>query len=334
MPPMPDPISDQKAMFKRFYEVSNPQRIWSNLGRVQTEGVKEYLADESADISITHAQGFLLIEVKRRNVPAGSTQQVVLAGVPKHGADPQSAPLVVADESRPLIERVEALQSWIAEENDQAARFVLDQLKSERTDTLWRAALVLATETIDFSHGDLRREATTVLQRVSLALRDERTPGIERAVYCAIARYASLVDPVDADEFCAFLDRDGYVDTRLAALKGIVHLFEMSPPEHGGQYARLRDRIVELAQKLLDRDVFASGQNSAIAKEALVATGTLGDARLLDLVGLAIQVKRDWFQRELRRRLDELRNLWTENGMDAKSEAFRQLESAIDSIKR
>ena len=37
------------------------------------------------------------------------------------------------------------------------------------------------------------------------------------------------MDAADADRFSTFLDPDGYVDTRLAALKGIIHLFEVSP---------------------------------------------------------------------------------------------------------
>jgi hypothetical protein len=238
-----------------------------------------------------------------------------------------------ADEGLPIAERAVALKRWIGEDNDAAAVFVSQQLQQADDGEDWQFALVFATESIEFVRDEFRAEVASELRRIALALRGDGRPGVEPVVYCALARFGSLVDASNADGFVQFLDPVGYVDTRLAALKSIVHLFEMSPPRETHAVTRLCDRVAELAVKFLDGDVFLAGQNSAIAKEAIVAMAAVGDARLLELMRLALQVDRTWFRRELKRRLDELRALWVEHGVAGDHAAFRRLVSAIELIQ-
>lgn len=246
-------------------------------------------------------------------------------------ADPPSFVARATDESLPIADRAQALQDWIEKDNDGAAEFVLRELQQAEDGQEWQFALVFATERIEFLGLDRQRQLANELRRIALALRGDGRSGVEPVVYCALARYGSLVEPANADGFIEFLTPVGYVDTRLAALKSIVHLFEVSPPAELVEITQLSDRIAELAFKFLDRDVFIAGQNSAIAKEAIVALAALGDARLLELVRLALQVERNWFRRELNERLEEVR--WAQHSVAADDTALRRLESAIELIQ-
>lgn len=235
------------------------------------------------------------------------------------------------DEGLPVASRALALHDWIEEDNDGAAEFVLRELQQAEDGQEWQSALVFATERIEFSGLDRQRRVASELRRIALALRGDGRPGVEAVVHCALARYGSLVEPANAAEFVEFLTPAGYVDTRLAALKSVVHLFEVSPPAEIVEITQLSDRIAEIAFKFVDRDVFLAGQNSAIAKEAIVALAALGDARLLELVRLALQVERNWFRRELNERLEEVR--WAQHGVAGDDAALRRLESAIELIQ-
>lgn len=246
---------------------------------------------------------------------------------------PSPSAVRAADEDLPIAERAAALKRWIEDDNHAAAVFVSQQLQEADDGEDWQFVLVFATESIEFVSDELQAEVASELRRIALALRGDGRPGVEPVVYCALARYGSLVDASNADGYVEFLDPAGYVDTRLAALKSIIHLFEMSPPRDTDAATRLRDRVAELAMKFLDGDVFLAGQNSAIAKEAIVAMAAVGDARLLELMRLALQVDRNWFRRELKRRLDELRALWVEHGVAGDHAAFRRLVSAIALIR-
>jgi hypothetical protein len=106
---------------------------------------------------------------------------------------------------------------------------------------------------------------------------------------------------------------------------------ERRPPEAGDGLTALADRTFDIAAKLLDPDVFASGETSAIANEAVLALCVLGDRRALECVECAKALKRRWVIRKLRNRLEETRAAWGEDVQEHDASALvRKLLSALD----
>ena len=107
-----------------------------------------------------------------------------------------------------------------------------------------------------------------------------------------------------------FLGPSRPIDTRLAALQAIVRIFEVAPPVQPADFLKLADCSIELATALWNPIVFTVGEISAIAIEATVASATLADERVLELVSFARTVGRPWVMKKLQRRFNELLSLW------------------------
>ncbi|MFM9963720.1 MAG: hypothetical protein ACKV2Q_21130 [Planctomycetaceae bacterium] len=235
--------------------------------------------------------------------------------IPAFLSDPPDA--AVASASRracevalPTTERLAGLQDWMAEDNDAAAEFVVSELASNELAPDWRNVLIYAAESVRFRDPGCRLQAVDVLLRNAASLRRSNDQGVAEVVWCAIHRIGSIIPIGRANELAAFLCPSDPIDTRLATLQAVVRIFEVAPPTVLKQFAELAERSVILAKKHWDPDVFAAGDNSAIAIEATVATAALADRRVLELVDLAANVGRSWVMGKLQRRFDELLRFW------------------------
>lgn len=210
----------------------------------------------------------------------------------------------------PIDDRAAALREWMARDADPASGFIADELCLEHLPDDWRDALVFAAEDACFSTPDLRRRVCGALRRVALELRSSSRSGIEQVVWSAVRRFGTLVEPESLGQLQEFLTSGTYVDTRLVALQMVTRVFEQSPPDNPELLRGLCDRTFELATKFLDPDVFASGDISAIASQAVVVLCVCADGRAVRCIGHARALGRRWFLRKLRGALEDLREGW------------------------
>ena len=217
------------------------------------------------------------------------------------------------DEGAGTSDRVLALREWMTQDGDAASSFLAEELSKANLQDEWRNSLVFAAEDASFATPDLRSRVCDGLRRIALELRMSPQPDIETVVWSALRRFGSLVDPDSIDELRDFLDPVGYVDTRLVALQAVLHIFERQPPAALDSLQRVRDRAWDIASKLLDPDVFRSGETSAVASHAVLVLCVCADERAFQGVEAIRKLGRRWIVRRLRERLRELRQSWLEH---------------------
>jgi len=209
-------------------------------------------------------------------------------------------------------ERAGALREWIATDDHAASTFIADELCRTDLPSEWREALVFAAEDAHFPTRELQDRVCGALRGIALELRTSSQPGIEQVVWSALRRFGSLVDSQAVDQFREFLSPAGYVNTRLLALQGVLRVFERRPPDAPESLTHLANRTLDIAAKLLDPDVFVSGETSAIATQAVLVLCVLGDRRSLECVERAKALGRRWVIGKLREQLEEIRAVWAE----------------------
>ncbi len=223
-----------------------------------------------------------------------------------------SVPVVARDGGAAVEARIEALSAWVASDAREAGAFIAGELAKKDHSAAWRDALVFAAEDAEFPTPELQAAVCRQLRAIALELRLDRRPGVEQVVWSALRRYGSLIESGAIHEMLPLLEPTGYVDTRLLALGCIARVFETRPPREASAFQELKDRAFAIADKLLDPDVFTSGEISAIAIQAVVVLSILGDARALECAAKAKALKREWVLRKLRRRLEAISQDWTE----------------------
>lgn len=217
---------------------------------------------------------------------------------------------VARDADASILERVQALQEWGLRDNDAAAAYVLAELETGDLPPDWRNALIFLAEDLRFNKEASQLRLCNRLKEFALELQDANEPDVERVVWSALRRFASLVPKERANELVEFLSHRGRVDTRLVAMQGVVHLFEPAPPESLEAVRPLADRIYELTMKLLDPDVVTSGETSAVAEQGVHALAALGDPRLEDCLNRVDSLQWAWLSRQVNTNLAELKSGW------------------------
>ncbi len=270
-----------------------------------------------------------IAEVKRRCVPEHDIE-----GAPIEGSPAADSAEMARNRALDAETRSEALGRWMTHDPETCAQFVAEELSEPDLSEEWRDVLVFAAEDVQFTGESLRRSVEESLKRIAVDLRGSRRAGVDRVVWSALRRFASLVDERHVGELRDFLDPNGYVDTRLVALQGIARVFEHHPPQRGEEVGPLADRAHEIAKKLLDADVFASGETSAIATQAVMVLCVLGDRRALECIDRAKALGRQWVGRKLRDCLGDVRTAWLEDEKAPKeSEVFQLVDEALTHLE-
>ena len=263
--------------------------------------------------------------------PPGEISSDLSPVTEQEAVEERAADNIVQDENTSLDDRINALQEWIFLDSDSAAAFILDELEKDDSSPEWRNALIYAAEDVRFPNEKDQVRLCNRLRELALVLRESSEPNIERVVWTALRRFASLVAEERANELTEFLYQRGQVDTRLVALQGIVHIFEIAPPQQLKDCQPLADRVFELSSKLIDPDVMTAGETSAIAEQGILALGTLGDHRLKTCLEKLDALRWQWLSQRVLEDLEELRNQWVGSEHDlASHSAFLQLCRVIE----
>lgn len=240
--------------------------------------------------------------------------------------------LTVRDEGKSPSSRIQSLQSLLESDADGTFAFVVNELsRSDLTDD-WRSALVFLAEDTHFPAQLRERLCESLLLIASSARRDGRA-GVERVMCSAMRRFSSLLSPNNVNSLLAFLNPDGLVDTKAVALQCVVRVFQKGPPSNREYLIELSDRIFEFARKFLDRDVFIKGENALIAQNAVCALAAVGDPRLKEVFLLVRNLDRQWLNRQLALRLNQILSDWrSELSGTVPSPAITNLEELLASI--
>ena len=231
-------------------------------------------------------------------------------------------------------DRVQALQECLLADNSRAVDLIVDELDRDDVPADWCDALVYAAENVHFKDPNQQAKVRSRLRELALELRETSRAGVEHVVWSALRRFSSLLPGEEANDLLEFLDRKGVVDTRMVALQCVSRVFHAGPPSDPAAFEPLAGRVAEYGKKFLDPDVFAGGENSSIARNAVLALAALGSPRLEGCVNWVNTLSRRWLSRQVRRQLQELLDTWKDH--DAGSEGsptFEIVESALKAVR-
>lgn len=217
-----------------------------------------------------------------------------------------------------ITRRVGAFHEWLSVDRTEACAFLLGELERDDIGEELRAALIFAAEAARFPTPEERGRLIRGLLTHAKILVASQRQGSSQLVCVALLRVGSIIPESDAYELITFLDST-CVDIRLATLQAIVRAFESSPPVNSESMGGLQDRIIRLASKNWDRDVFAAGDVAAVAVEAAIAAVTLRDERVLQILVDAARLKVQWAFGLLRNRIEDVIAI---NCNAAESEAY------------
>jgi len=249
-------------------------------------------------------------------------------------AEAKSGSEIARSRAAATDERIAALSEWMAMDDESASEFIVDELCRADLTEEWRDALVYAAENVHFRDAEQQVGVRLRLRELALELREVSRPGVERVVWSAMRRFSSLLSPEKANDLLEFLDRKGVVDTRMVALQCVARVFQDRPPWDTATLEALERRVAEYAEKFLDPDVFGGGENSSIARNAVLALASLGSPRLRDCVVCVNALGRRWLSRQIRRQLQALLDTWKSRDPECKgSSAFNVVEEALKTVQ-
>ena len=240
----------------------------------------------------------------------------------------------VGDSELPPSDRVQALQECLVADNSRAVDIIVDELCRDDVSDEWRNAIIFAAENVYFEHPAQQAKVRSRLRELALELREISQAGTDHVVWSAMRRFSSLMPPEEANDLVEFLDRKGVVDTRMVALQCVARVFHAGPPSDIATLEPLTQRVAEYAQKFLDPDVFAGGENSSIARNAVLALASLGSPKLQDCAARVNALGRRWLSIQVPRQLEELLDSW--KVQDPGSEggpAFEIVQKTLETIR-
>jgi hypothetical protein len=235
----------------------------------------------------------------------------------------------VRAETASVQSRLEALHKLLTSDRDEALAFLATEIGRQDAPEDWIVALVFLVEDVHFA-PEHRSSVRDSLFRIALAFRKSAKAGAERVVWAAVRRAASFLTRDEAIRLVPFLESDAIVDARAVALKCIEKLFATAPPEDPKLVEPIGKRAHTLAQKFLDKDIFAGGEYALLAQSAVCALAAIGDERLGELVSMAKALNKRWLKHQLRTRLETIRSAWASHGNGiATLPAYRNLETEL-----
>ena len=209
------------------------------------------------------------------------------------------------------MQRLEALREWIADDPAAAGQFLITELNQSHLEPTWRRIVIYAVDVIRFEDIAIRASLATALLHHAAELRQSSSPDDLPAAMCAIRRAGSILPEDRVDELLPFLNRVGFVDTRLVALQAVVAIYMAAPPNR--DLTTIADRAGDLAMKHWDLDVFQAGDISALAIEATLVATMLGCCQLSQIVDKANAVGRRLLMKRLKTKLEAVASAWDSN---------------------
>ncbi len=241
---------------------------------------------------------------------------------------------IARDLSTPVEKRVDALCKLVPLQEQNVARYVVDELCRDDLSSNWRNAVIQLAEHCQFEDDTDRARLKGRLLEYATGLRQSTEAGIKYVVYSAIRTYTSLIAFSEASSLLKLLDPPNPVETRLVTLHCIIHLFEKQPPQDEGLFRNLADRVHELAMKFLDKDWLVPGEKAAIGQCATQALAALGDARLKECIERVKSLGRPWVTRQVTRKLESLLATWEMNPNAGRSDIYALVRAQVDVLRR
>jgi hypothetical protein len=90
--------------------------------------------------------------------------------------------------------------------------------------------------------------------------------------------------------------------------------------------------VYAFAEKFLDPDVFAGGENALIAQSAVCALAAIGDDRFPETIQRVKHLHRGWLNRQLRIRLSRLLATWREDAATERAPRSKMVESQVSGL--
>jgi|GEM_PF-1489613 len=258
-------------------------------------------------------------------------------GTAKHSDPPApvtderpQASLLATDSGLSSEQRLEALREWIASDPDAASQFVASELHRKDLQSNWSRIVIYAAEAIRFQDSRVREQVASDLLDHAMRLRDSRSSEDAPVVLCSIRRAGSIIPEGRVSEFLSLLTAGSPIDTRLVTLQAITAVFDCTPPTSTIDVQKLSERVVTLAEKHWDTDVFKAGEVSAIAIEATIAATVLGASQAIDLGTLALRTRRQLLVSKLRKRLQLIMQNW--HSVSPRSHKVELIETMVSHL--
>ena len=240
------------------------------------------------------------------------------------------ASLLATDRALSSELRLEALREWIASDPDAASQFIASELHRKDLQSNWSRIVIYAAEAIRFQDSRVREQVASDLLDHAMRLRDSRSSEDAPVVLCSIRRAGSIIPEGRVSEFLSLLTAGSPIDTRLVTLQAITAVFDCTPPTSTIDVQKLSERVVTLAEKHWDTDVFKAGEVSAIAIEATIAATVLGSSQAIDLGTLALRTRRQLLVSKLRKRLQLIMQNW--HSVSPRSHKVELIETMVSHL--
>ncbi len=237
---------------------------------------------------------------------------------------PRDTWAALRDDTTSVGLRCALLEELACTREEDAARFVVEQLYREDLPRPWRDCLVLLAERVQFRDDIMRAKLRDRLFEIAATLSRSGDHTAKPIVFSAIRCYGSLIASEDAHSLLPFLEPARVIETRLVALQSIVHLFNSQPLQNGAAASSLADRVFDLAEKFLDRDWLVAGEKAAIGQNATHALAAMGDPRLFACIERIKTLALPWLSRQVAAKLKATLDAWKAKADQPPAFAFVQ----------
>ncbi len=235
-----------------------------------------------------------------------------------------------------VVERP-ALAHDVETTSDDISQWPSAQLESEilqanaESDMPRLREMILVAEDTGFTPEESGRLAPWLLSFAERR-RDSGDPQDEAAVWSAIRTGASMLAPDAANRLRSLLEPGHSIETSLVAVKMLGRIFEAQPPVDVDQHEDLAGDVRQIAESLLNRYAITVSQSAAMALLAIHAIAAMASSQTLPIVELAKQLDAVWFTRRARRKLGELRDIWTSPSATVSERPLTLLGRAIETL--
>ena len=229
----------------------------------------------------------------------------------------------------PIEERLRFLDDRLQDDTEEVRKLVLSELENSQAGE-WRDALVLFVEHVEYLASEHRDRLASILLKIAHENAFGDRAGNEYVANSAIRNAMSMVDVLDLADVLQFLAAPKNIDTRLVTMTMLVRIREAKPAHDVPQ--AIKHRVFEIAEFFLQPDALRPGTEGAIASTAVVATASLGDERLNDLLDRMNESKNAWLSSLTLSGLKTLRQSWRSTE-GASEELIGKLAGAIERLE-
>ncbi|MBI3270405.1 MAG: hypothetical protein HYZ53_15455 [Planctomycetes bacterium] len=210
-----------------------------------------------------------------------------------------------------IEDRVAALEELFHRPDRSLAECLVAALERGDLESDWRDVLLLGAECVEVRAVSLRARLGRALRRHCLCLRDDSRAKAVGPLCAGLRRYASLMPLAELPFWLEFLRPEDRVETRQVALQSLVNVLATEgPPPARPDLARVRARVLELAEKFLDPELVGTPENAALGLNAFCAAAALAEEGTVALARKLVELRRPFLLRQAVRLLEPVGKEW------------------------